>query len=93
MFRAIGRLFSTDETKRLAKDVDDMADKLLDYGHAVEGLQRRIERHLNKLRMQDTRAQARGSEPRLTEEEREILDDIRRQGGHELPPGRDPFYS
>jgi hypothetical protein len=92
MLRTVRRWFSDAETKQLAEDVDRLADRFQDIGHKLEGMQLRIERHLNKLQMREARG-ARGTRDGLSAEDRAILDDLRAQSGEEPPPGRDPFYS
>jgi len=94
MLRTVRRWFSDAETKQLAEDIDRLVDRFQDLGHKLEGMQLRIERHLNKLQMREARG-ARGAQQRdgLSAEDRAILDDLRAQSGDEPPPGRDPFYS
>lgn len=87
MLRTVRRWFSDTETKKLAEEIDRALQQVSDVGIKVEALQMRTERHLHKLTMRDARSAARGNgEMILSQEEVEILDDIRRR-----TPRDDPF--
>lgn len=91
MLRTIRRWFSTEETKQLGDDLDKLIDRHSDLGHKIEGMQLRIERHVNKLQMRDARAQRGGNGAGLSDEEQEIVNRLR-SGDLESPlGGRDPF--
>lgn len=96
MLKWLRKRFSDAETQRLAEEVERAADQLSVLGHKVEGLELRLQRHLNKLQMREGRAK-RANSPQgelLSEEEAAIIDDLRRRGddGPSSPPYRDPFY-
>jgi len=67
------------------------------YGHKLEGLELRIQRHLNKLQMRESRATRRPQQGELlSEEESRVIDELR--GSREpldpgFPPSRDPFFN
>lgn len=92
MLRTIKRWFSTEETKQLGDELEKLIDRHSDLGHKIEGMQLRLERHLNKLQMRDARGSRGGNSGGLTEEEQEIVTRLR-SGDLESPlgGGRDPF--
>lgn len=89
MLRTLKRWFSTDEVKSLGKDLELLIDRHADFGHKLEGLSLKLERLENRLRMQDARG-AKRSEG-LSDEEREILRDLRTGNAEVVPNDRDPF--
>lgn len=91
MLRTIKRWFSTSETQALSRDLDQLQEQFLTFGHRLEGMQLRVDRHLNKLHMRDARARR----PDLNEEDQAIIDDLWRRGALQDPRGEpvrgDPF--
>lgn len=89
MFRTLKRWFSTDEVKSLAAEYEQLCDKLSDFGHKVEGFGMKLERISNRLRMQDARGAKRDG--MLSDEERDILRDLRQGNAEVVSADRDPF--
>ena len=88
MFRTIRRWFSDRETQTLAEEVERLKEVFLVHGHKLDWCEQRLERHLNKLRMRDTRLN-RSSGLGLTEEELAMVAEMRENGGRVYE--RDPF--
>jgi hypothetical protein len=82
MLRTVRRWFLDAEVRDLAKDVDLMRDRVMDYGHKVDGLQGRIERLVQRTSMRLARAGVE-VDPRDEEIWREIR--ARRGNGDDLP--------